>query len=169
MSSNKYLPAFVSGFAAAVLSTIPIIKTFNCCLIIPAASIAALYLYQKTVISGAPVSLGNALGFGLLTGIIAAIFASAFDILITYITHTNDIILGLPDSENFMKQLNLGPVIDEWMKLFKQMASDIESTGFSALYTVVLTISNLFVFSIFGVLGGLLGMAILNRRNRQQF
>ncbi|GBD87322.1 hypothetical protein BMS3Abin03_01251 [bacterium BMS3Abin03] len=169
MSSNKYLPAIISGFGAAVLSTIPFLNIFNCCLIIPGAAILALYLYQKTILNGYPISLSNALGFGLLTGIIAAIFASAFDILITYIAHTNDLVQGLPQSEDFLRQFNLGKIMDDSIKLIEEMASDIEANGFSPLYIVMITISNLIIYSIFGTLGGLLGMAILNKRRRGQF
>jgi hypothetical protein len=46
------------------------------------------------------------------------------------------------------------------------MATDIKQTGFSALYAVMITISNFFIHSIFGMLGGLLGMAVLNKSNR---
>ena len=168
MKSNKYLPAIISGFGAAVLSTIPFLNIFNCCLIIPGAAILALYLYQRTIIGGSPISFSNALGFGLLTGIIAAIFASAFDILITYITHTNDLVQGLPQSEDFLRQLNLGKLMDDSIQLIEQMASDIKTNGFSPIYVVMITISNLIIYSIFGTLGGLLGMAILNKRTRRQ-
>jgi len=46
------------------------------------------------------------------------------------------------------------------------MVKEIKSTGFSPLYAVMITLSNFIVFCIFGILGGLAGMAILNKRNR---
>jgi hypothetical protein len=65
-----------------------------------------------------------------------------------------------------MNNFNLGPLMDESIKLIKQMATDIKQTGFSALYAVMITVSNFFILSIFGMLGGLLGMAVLNKSNR---
>ncbi len=169
MDYNKYLPSIVTGFGAAVLSTIPGIKNLNCCLIIPAAAFLSIYLYNKSTGNDSPIKLNKALSYGLITGLIAALFSSLFDILITYITHSNDLVVGLEQTEEMMQELKLGSLIDASMEMMRTMVKEIEGTGFSALYTVMITISNFFIFSIFGMLGGLLGMAVLNKRNRPQF
>lgn len=169
MDYNKYLPSIVTGFGAAVLSTIPGIKNLNCCLIIPAAAFLSIYLYNKSTGNDSPIKLNKALSYGLITGLIAALFSSLFDILITYITHSNDLVVGLEQTEEMMQELKLGSLIDASMEIMRTMVKEIEATGFSALYTVMITISNFFIFSIFGMLGGLLGMAVLNKRNRPQF
>jgi hypothetical protein len=169
MDYNKYLPSIVTGFGAAVLSTIPGIKNLNCCLIIPAAAFLSIYLYNKSTGNDSPIKLNKALSYGLITGLIAASFSSLFDILITYITHSNDLVVGLEQTEEMMQELKLGSLIDASMEMMRTMVKEIEATGFSALYTVMITISNFFIFSIFGMLGGLLGMAVLNKRNRPQF
>jgi hypothetical protein len=169
MDYNKYLPSIVTGFGAAVLSTIPGIKNLNCCLIIPAAAFLSIYLYNKSTGNDSPIKLNKALSYGLITGLIAALFSSLFDILITYITHSNDLVVGLEQTEEMMQELKLGSLIDASMEIMRTMVKEIEGTGFSALYSVMITISNFFIFSIFGMLGGLLGMAVLNKRNRPQF
>jgi hypothetical protein len=168
MSYNKYLPSIVTGFGAAVLSTIPGLKNLNCCLIIPAAAFLSIYLYQKATGKDTPIKLNKALSYGLITGLIAALFSSLFDILITYITRSNDLVVGLEQTEEMMQELKLGKLIDASMELMRSMVTEIRATGFSALYTVMITISNFFIFSVFGMLGGLLGMAVLNKRNRPQ-
>ena len=168
MNYNKYLPSIVTGFGAAVLSTIPGIKNLNCCLIIPAAAFLSIYLYNKSTGNDSPIKLNKALSYGLITGLIAALFSSLFDILITFITHSNDLVVGLEQTEEMMQELKLGTLIDASMEIMRNMVKEIEATGFSALYTVMITISNFFIFSIFGMLGGLLGMAVLNKRNRPQ-
>ena len=168
MNYNKYLPSIVTGFGAAVLSTIPGIKNLNCCLIIPAAAFLSLYLYHKSTGNDPPIQLNNALSYGLITELIAALFSSLFDILITFITHSKDLIAGLEQTEEMMHELKLGALMDASMEIMRTMVKEIEATGFSALYTVMITISNFFIFSIFGMLGGLLGMAVLNKRNRPQ-
>ncbi len=168
MDYNKYLPSIVTGFGAAVLSTIPGIKNLNCCLIIPAAAFLSIYLYNKSTGNDSPIKLNKALSYGLITGLIAALFSSLFDILITFITHSNDLVVGLEQTEEMMQELKIGTLIDDSMEIMRTMVIEIEATGFSALYTVMITISNFFIFSIFGMLGGLLGMAVLNKRNRPQ-
>ena len=169
MNYNKYLPSIITGFGAAVLSTIPGIKNLNCCLIIPAAAFLSLYLYNKSTGNDSPIKLNKALSYGLITGLIAALFSSLFDILITFITHSNDLVVGLEQTEEMMQELNLGALMDASMELMRTMVKEIEATGFSALYTVMITISNFFIFSVFGMLGGLLGMAVLNKKNRPKF
>ena len=168
MISKKYMPSFVAGFAAGVLSTIPGIKSLNCCLIVPAAAFFSLYLYIKTTGDNSHINLNKALGFGLLTGLIAAFFTTFFDLLITYITHTNDFVTSLPQSKELINEFKLGRLMDAYLELMDEMIKDIKATGFSALYTVLISISNFIVLSIFGMIGGLLGMSILNKRNRPQ-
>ncbi|MFC2094739.1 hypothetical protein ACFLSH_03825 [Bacteroidota bacterium] len=167
MKYNKYLPSIVTGFGAAVLSTIPGVKNLNCCLIIPAAAFLSVYLYHRSTGNDFPIKLNKALSYGLITGLIAALFSSSFEVLITYITHSNDLVVGLEQTEEMMLDLKLGKLIEASMEIMRSMVIEIEATGFSAIYTVMITISNLFIFSIFGMLGGLLGMAVLNR-NRPQ-
>jgi len=169
MINRKYIPSFVTGFGAAVLSTIPGIKSLNCCMIVPAAAFLSLYLYIKTTGDKSPINLNKAFGFGLLTGLIAALFTTFFDLLITYITHSNDFVATLPQSRELMNEFNLGRLMDAYSELMEGMVKDISETGFSALYTVMISISNFIILSIFGMLGGLLGMSILNKRNRPKF
>ena len=166
MDYNKYLPSIVTGFGAAVLSTIPGIKNLNCCLIIPAAAFLSIYLYSKSTGNDSPIKLNKALSYGLITGLVAAMFSSLFDILITYITHSNDLVVGLEQTEEMMQELKLGNLIDASLEIMRSMVTEIKSTGFSALYIVMITVSNFFIFSIFGMLGGLLGMAVFNKTNR---
>ncbi len=169
MDYNKYLPSIITGFGAAVLSTIPGIKNLNCCLIIPVAALLSLYIYNKSSGNDSPIKLNKALSYGLITGLIAALFSSLFDILITFITHSNDLVVGLEQTEEMMHELNFGALMDASMEIMRTMVKEIEATGFSALYTVMITISNFFIFSVFGMLGGLLGMAVLNKKNRPKF
>ena len=164
--NKDYIPAIICGFGAAVLTTIPGIKNFACCLVVPAASFVAIVLYKKTNRLDEKIAVNKAIILGLLTGIVAALFSTFFDLLITYITHTNEFITGLPQTELIINDLNMGPIMDESLKLIKQMGKDIEANGFSALYTIMIFISNIITYTIFGILGGAVGAAILNRRNR---
>jgi len=169
MNYNKYLPSIVAGFGAAVLSTIPGIKSLNFFLIVPAAAFLSLYLSSKSTGDHSPIKLNKALSYGLITALVAALFSSLFDILITFITRSNDLVVGLEHTEEMIRELKLGALMDASMEIMRTMVKEIEATGFSALYAVMITISNFFIFSIFGMLGGLLGMAVLNRRNRPKY
>ncbi|WP_337865828.1 DUF4199 family protein [Ignavibacterium sp.] len=161
---KKYLPAFITGFAAAVLSIVPGIKSFSCCLIVPGAVILALILDQKVNKNFERIQIGKAVMFGFMTGIFATIFITAFDLLITFITKTNDFVEALPQSEALIKEFKFGPMAEQSLKLMKQMAKEIQRTGFSGLYLFILLISNFITNTIFGIIGGLVGMGLLNKR-----
>jgi hypothetical protein len=56
---------------------------------------------------------------------------------------------------------------EETIKALKVMASDIKDSGFSGLYVVTILFSNLFTNTIFGLIGGLLGMNYLNKKGNK--
>ena len=131
--NNKISPAIVCGFAAAVLSTIPGFKNLSCCLIIPLAAYAALFINQK--INGLhKVITPEALYYGFFTGLSAALFSTVFEILITTLTKSNDLVLALPELEKTIKSMNLQQTGAESLKLLKVMINEITTNGFSPLF-----------------------------------
>jgi hypothetical protein len=167
MTSNKYLPSLVCGFGAAVLTTVPGIKSFGFCLLVPAAAVLSLFLHQKVTRSNTDIETGTAITFGILTGLYAAIFATFFEVIITFFTHTNDFIKTLPEITAFAASAKniFGPVIDEMLKTFNKMSTDIQTKGFSLLYTFEVLIGNGVTYIIFGMLGGLLGKSFINKHS----
>ena len=61
--------------------------------------------------------------------------------------------------------MNLGPAAEESIGVLKQMLSEIQSKGFSFLYALLITLTNLITYSIFGIIGGMVATAIINKRN----
>jgi hypothetical protein len=161
---KKFLPALVCGFGASVITTVPGLRDLGCCLVVPLAAMFSIILYKRTDNSILKIEAVTAVGFGFATGIIAAFFASCFDVLITFITRSNEFVSSLPQTESMIKGMKLGPVVDESLKLLKKIASEITKTGFSPLYTVFIFITNMITFSIFGILGGLIGMLFVNKK-----
>lgn len=168
MNFKKYLPTLVCGFGAAVLSTVPGIKNFSCCLIVPGAAAISILLDKKINQSNEKISIGKALGFGFLTGVFATVFITSFEVLITYFTKTNEFIQNLPEIELTMRQWNLGPMVDESLKLIKSTAKEIEKHGFSFIYLLIILLSGFITNSIFGMIGGALGMSLANRKSRER-
>ena len=164
MSSNKYLPSLVCGFGAAVLTTVPGIKSFGFCLLVPAAAVLSIFIHQRITRSRDEIDTGTALVFGILTGLFAAIFATFFEVIITFFTHTNDFVKTLPESSAMAKSF-LGLIVDKMMGTFNKMSTDIQTKGFSLLYTVAVFVGNGVIYLIFGMLGGLVGKSFVNRRS----
>ena len=164
MPNKNYLPSLVTGFGAAVLTTVPGVREFGCCLIVPLAALTALLLYKKTLNGDSSISVSTGLLIGFLTGLFAALFSTFFDVIITLFTHTNDFVETLPQTKEVLEGFNFGEAGKQTLDLMNGMAQQITSTGFSLLYTIFILVSNLIVDSIFGLLGGLLGRIIVNRR-----
>ena len=121
MISYKYLPALVCGFGAAVLSTIPGIKAIGCCIIVPAAAWLSLFLDHRINKAVPPISVKKAIILGITTGLFAAFFSTFFDVLITLITHTNEFVQTLPQTEIAMRSFNLGKLLDDTLVLLNDM------------------------------------------------
>ena len=168
MDKKNYLPPLVCGFGAAVLTTVPGVKSFGCCLIVPLAAILSLILDHKINKTALPFKFKNAMLLGLLTGIFAAFFATFFDVLMTYIIHTNEFVQTLPQTEELVRQYKLGVLFNQTMEMLKQMSKDIQQSGFSLFYTAGIFFSNFIINSIFGTLGGLLGLSFINKRYQKK-
>jgi len=164
MNKNKFLPPIVCGFGAAVLTIVPGIKSFSCCLIVPLAGILSIYLDHRINKSELPIRIKHAIWFGFMTGIIATLFATSLDVLITYLAHTNDFVQALPQTEAVIRHYKLNQVLDQTMSMLRQMSNDITMYGFSAFYTAGILFSNFIINTIFGILGGILGMIFINKR-----
>ena len=163
---KKYLSSFVTGFGAGVLQVVPVAKSFACCIIIPVAAYIAIVLDQKANNnSSSQIKVSKAAVIGLLTGIYAALFGSFFDLLITFLTKNNDIIAVYPE---FQKLLNDFPVTEQFkeeiLNLYASVIDQIKDTGFSFLYALSILFNNLNINSIFGLVGGLVGVQIINSR-----
>lgn len=164
---KKYLPPLVCGFGAAVIIIVPGMENFGCCLIVPVASILSLLLHQKAINSKTKIDDNISITFGLLTGLFAALFATLFDIIITLITHSNDFVKAIPQSEALLRELNLGSILDYTVNLFRAIANDIRTKGFSLYYSIIILISNTVSFLAFGLIGGIVGRIFINKRYEQ--
>jgi len=166
---KKFLPSLVSGFGAGVLSVVPIIKTFACCLIIPAAATLSILLYQRAENVDEKIETGKAIFLGVFTGIFAALFATTFEVVITLFTKQNDLIAAFG---NMQQMINSFPLDDqlkqEVIDLINMVVTELKTTGFSVIYSVTLLFNNLVINSIFGLAGGVIGLQIINAKYKNR-
>ena len=163
---KKYLSAFVCGFGAGVLQIVPVAKSFSCCLIIPAASYLALVLDRKASGKNELITMKKAALIGLLTGLYAAIFGSALEIFITLITKNNDLIVAYPELQKMISNFPLAEsLIVQTQDILATIVEDIQTRGFSILYSMAIVLNNFIVNIIFGIIGGLIGAQIINSRS----
>ncbi len=166
---KKYLAALVCGFGAGVLQIVPLIKTFSCCFILPLAVFFALILDQRANNTFGKITFKKGILFGLFTGLFAAAFGSVLEILITFITRQNDVIVGFAELE---KMINGFPVTSEIrqqvISLFQQVRNDLLNYGFSWFYTISILVNNFIVNSIFGIVGGLIATQLINNKFKNE-
>lgn len=163
---KKYFPALVAGFGAGVLHIVPLTKGLTCCLVVPIAAVIAIMLEQKANGNLKIIELKRGVILGLLTGVFAALFGSFFDIMITFITKNNDIILAFNEMNDILDTFPVPEnVREEVINLMGSVVEAIKETGFSSIYAISIIFNNLIVDSIFGLIGGLAGTKILNSRN----
>lgn len=161
----------VCGFGAGVMQIVPIAKSLTCCVIIPVAVVLAIALDRRAnnIPNNKRTETSKAAVIGLLTGIFAAIFGSFFDILITLITRNNDIIAAFPEIQNMLDNFPISAAIkDEVINMFQLIIDQIQSAGFSAIYAISVTVNNLIVNTIFGLLGGLVGVQLINSKIQKE-
>lgn len=167
MVNSKYFPTLVSGFAAGVLTTVPHIKSLSCCILVPAAVVFALYADKRISRSTAPIEMKKALMFGFVTGLFTTFFGTTFDVLITFITRQNEFVASYPEILKMLSEMTFLPKGDasfkEALDILEQTRNEIVESGFSFFYAFMMLINNFLFYPLFGLLGGLLGKAILDR------
>lgn len=151
MDSARLQPALLGGVFIGVMSALPVINMGNCCccLWIVAGGALAVYLRQQNSPFALPASEGALLG--LLAGLIGGVIGAVLSIPI---------------------QMMFGPMQVEWMTRIFESNQDLppearemmrrmaESAGTVALAGIVM---NVVISVIFGMLGGLLGIAIFKK------
>lgn len=159
MSEHGMLrPALIGGVLLGVLSVAPFIQAFNCvcCAWVIGGGVLAASLYVRS--APAAVTLGNGAGLGLLTGCIGGLVYILFSIPLIFlksyggtgfIEEARKNLLGLPD-------LPAG---------FRDAVAGMPTGGGAlAVFMVFSGLLILVIFSVMGMLGGVLGVALLEKR-----
>ena len=162
---KKYLSAFVSGFGAGVLHIVPVAKSFTCCLIMPMAAYLSIVLDRKSTGETGKMDMKRGVILGLMTGIYAAIFGTSLDILITFITKNNEIVAAYPQLQKLINDFPITDVLkQEVLTMLSSLLDEIKNTGFSLIYTLSILFSNFIIDPIFGIIGGIIGVQIVNSK-----
>lgn len=135
----------IAGVLMALFSTLPFISVANCCLCLWlwTGGILAVFLYRRFAGIQGSITVSQGVLIGLLAGVISAILGAIFEAIFGPISWR--IINNLINSVGGMED-SLGSITG----LFGQ------AKGFSFV-TLGL---NLIIYSIFGLIGGLLGAVI---------
>jgi hypothetical protein len=149
MDSGRLQPAFYGGLLIGVLSALPIVSAGNCCccLWVVAGGMLAVYLRQQNS-SFAVTSAEGAL-VGLLAGLIGAVIGLVLSIPV-------EAMMGPFQRQLFERIINAQPDLPpEIRDSFERAAS----SGRVVIRFFVMLIAG----TVFGMLGGLLGVAVFKK------
>jgi hypothetical protein len=148
---SKHQPALLGGLFIGVMSSLPIVSTFNicCCLWVVAGGVLVVYLQQQR--TPEPVETSDAVVGGLLAGVVGALIAGlgAMILLSAGGAMWQEQVRQALDSNN-----DVPPEV-------RDMLMGLVSGNSLALLAFVI---NLPVFSVFSMLGSLLGLAIFRKK-----
>jgi hypothetical protein len=150
MDSGRLQPALYGGLFIGVLSALPLVNAGNCCccLWVLMGGALAVYLRQQNSPYSVPASEGALVGLlaGLIGGVVAGILSIPLQAMTSGFQHQ---ILERILSSNPDMPTEARDAMERW------------ATGY-ALRTVGALI-NVVVFTVFGMLGGLLGVAVFKK------
>lgn len=154
---DKTFPVLVGGAVLGVLSALPVINC-GCCLWVIGGGMIASYLYLKNYPAGMPgATYADGAVLGLLAGVVGAVIDSLISIPVHFLTG-GMMMQGAWRSE--IEEALSDPEVPEGLRtLLESMLTGGMSIGIIFLGLVV----SLVIFSIFGALGGILGIAIFKK------
>jgi hypothetical protein len=150
--NNKVKPALIGGVLLGLLSVIPFVNALNvcCCLWAILGGMLASYLYVKN--SPVPTSTGDGAIVGAIAGLIGGVISLILGIPINYA-------MG-PTMRNLI--LSIFESVDRQQA--EMMRRQMEMSGDSIVGLIVNGLILAVLLFIFSVIGGLIGVAIFEKR-----
>ena len=147
---GRLQPALIGGVFIGVLSTLPFVNIVNACCCLWVVIGGALAAHQLQQDSHEPISAADGALIGLMAGGIGAIVGTVLSIPI---------------------DLYFGPIMRDWVLRYAEGQDlppeflEMLNQQMTAAGIIAKLIFNLVAFVIFGMLGGVLGVAIFRRKD----
>ena len=153
MDSGRLQPALLGGVFIGVMSALPIVNAGNCCCCLWVLAGGALAVYLRKQNSAVPITAAEGALVGMLAGVTGGVIGSVLNIPI---------------------QMMMGPLQAEWLGRIaagnedmppevREMIDRMAAGGALGAAGIFMSLVNIVMSTIFGMLGGLLGVAIFNR------
>jgi hypothetical protein len=162
---NKLSAVILSAVVMTVLFSLPLISLINifCCAGIMLGGFIGVTYYSKQVQrSNLILYTKDAVFIGLLSGIISAIVCTGINLVITLFSKENPIALMLEASSQFGKELPA-----ESMQYLEKLSEEFSRYGYSPTLSVIMLVSCMILFPLFGMFGSMIAFQIYKRKNLQ--
>ena len=158
---DKVIPALYGGIIMALVSTIPFVSFVNClcCAGILLGGFLAVFFYKNNFTPDTPpFTAGDCVIVGLIAGNIGAIAASFLSLV--FVKLFGNVMLNA--LIGWLHEMNVDLPQESWDAL------ENAREGTRGIFSFVLQmIGNIFIYGIFGLLGGLIGYSVYKPKGAQ--
>lgn len=161
---QKFLPALYGGIVIATISSVPGLNLLNClcCAGVIAGGLVAVYFYNRELTADmSPLTAGDGVLVGGLAGIIAAFLSLILHLGIYVLFGDIAQRIAYEVFRSIMESINLPAELAD--AIDEAILAALEQ-GLTPFIMVVQLAWDLFIFTIFGVVGGLIGYAIFKQK-----
>ena len=160
-ASNKLKPAVIAGVACGAAAAIPPISCLNlcCCALVIGGGFLAVFLSFKETPPAAEPPYGDGAVLGLMTGVIGAFTGTVIGIPIQLITTRMGWQPDISQLEEALDGADIPPQVLEMMEQF------MSGGGLGFVAILVSLFISLIVYSIFAMIGALIGVAVLHKKH----
>lgn len=157
---SKVKPALIAGVACGVASSIPIVNCINvcCCALIIGGGFLAAFLYLKEAPPTAAAPYGDGAVLGLLAGVFGALTATVIGIPLRLLMMRIGFQPDMAQLEEALQNADLPPQALEFIQQF------LSGGGLGLFAILISLITSLIIYSIFGLVGGIIGVAVLHKK-----
>ena len=153
-ATPKLQPALFGGLFIGVLSALPIINIGNCCCLwVIGGGVLATYLLQQNY--PYPIQTADGALVGLLAGLIGGVLGTLLSIPV-------EMMMG-PMQKQFMEAILSRS--QDMPEETRRMLENINSRGMGAAMIAFKLVFSSCVGAVFGMLGGLLGVAMFKKKD----
>lgn len=160
---NRMIPIIYGTFVMTLISIFPFINFINLffCSGIILGGIVGVFIYNKQI-AGTQLKLTSKDGvmIGILCGILSGVLVSSFNFIFMLMSKHNPI----DETLNLLKDFSLPPEIVVQMNKF---SDEFNNYGFSPTISIVSLLSNLIIYPLFGMIGAVIGVTIINKKNKR--
>lgn len=160
-SPSKLKPALIAGAALGIASAIPFLSCLNClcCALVVMGGFLASYLYLQEASPSLEPPYGDGAIVGALAGIVGAVISTIMQIPISLMTSN----FGLGgDPDEILRALEDAGV--DVPAAAEQFVGNMVGGGVSIVGILLSLFFGSIIFSIFGMLGGILGVTVLHKK-----
>jgi len=174
-SPGKVKPAIIGGIIMTITSTIPYLSLINCacCAGIMLGGLASVYFYLQQLPPDEPPLESK---HGLILGAFAGIFGAIFETLITVLIikflskgYFDQIYIEIEKNISDLESQgqDVPQLLNEIQNVIVNLTQEIGEKGFSLVLTILMLAFNTIKDVIFGLVGGLIGVALLQKKSKQ--